>query len=289
MAAYVPIWMRMLRWYALRAPFKRGVYRLAATLYRILPVPDIEVEAIVDQSIKMSVRLSMWVDYNIYCLGVYEEPLVRTFTRLIRENSIVMDVGSYIGQYALLAAKYAPKGKVFALEPHPESFERLRRNIFRNKMENIFALRKAAGREAGFLPFEISAQHSQSGLLPNQGPITDQVEVMPLKEVVERYSLEWIDLVKVDVEGAEGEVLRGADTILERFRPVVIVEMDRYREKVWGDSPELLCSMLGELGYLLYRLEGWQYKPIANDTWDYANIVAIPKEKEEVQALLFGS
>src|SRR5262245_8193520 len=103
--------MSALRWYALHSPSRRGLYRLALWLFQRLTVPDVEVEASLDGSLVVSLRLKAWVDYNMFCLGVYEEPVVRIFTRSLRPDSVILDVGAYIGQYTLLAAKYASQGQ----------------------------------------------------------------------------------------------------------------------------------------------------------------------------------
>ncbi len=133
----IPRWMRLLRWYALHTPWQRGTYRVAIWLYQHLRIPDIEVETALDRTLWVTLRLPIWVDYNIYTLGFYEAPLARFFIRSLRPDSVVLDVGAYIGQYTLLAAKYAPKGQVIAFEPHPESFTRLTAHLARNHLKKM--------------------------------------------------------------------------------------------------------------------------------------------------------
>lgn len=270
--------MRLLRWYSLHTPFRRGAYRVALWLYQHFPIPDVEVETTLDQTLWVTLRLPIWVDYNIYALGLYEAPLARFFIRSLQPESVVLDIGAYIGQYTLLAAKYAPHGQVIAFEPHPESFARLTAHIARNRLQNVQAFRQAVGRRKGTLPLVLSEQVSSSYLeMPFWGnKPTVEVEVTTLDTVVRELKLPKVSLVKIDVEGAEGEVLQGAQETLHRFHPILIVEIDRSREEAWGDSPQTTLALLEQEGYALYVQEGWNVKPLLNHSINYANIIAIP-------------
>ncbi|MCS7287387.1 MAG: FkbM family methyltransferase [Anaerolineae bacterium] len=277
----VPVWMRLLRLYSLHAPFQRGTYRIALWLYHYLRVPDVEVETTLDRTLYVTLRLPIWVDYNIYCLGLYEAPLARFFIRSLRPDAWVLDIGAYIGQYTLLAAKYALYGQVIAFEPHPESFARLQAHVARNHLSNVLAFQEAVGEGKGMLPLVLSGQASDSALCPQsqagmRSADAIEVKVTSLDEFVQEQGLPRVDLVKIDVEGAEGKVLRGAERILKEFCPLLIVEIDRSREAVWGDCPESIVAMLEKYGYALYILKGWHIRPFSRPV-DYANLIAIPR------------
>jgi hypothetical protein len=70
----IPLWMRALRWYALHTPIQRGAYRLGLKLYQHLSIPDIKTTVTLDKTLNIKLNLRNWVDYNIYCLGLYEAP-----------------------------------------------------------------------------------------------------------------------------------------------------------------------------------------------------------------------
>lgn len=274
----IPRWMRLLRWYALHTPWQRGAYRVALWLYQHLPIPDIEVETTLDGTLWVTLRLSVWVDYNIYTLGFYEAPLVLFFIRSLRPDTVFLDIGAYIGQYTLLAAKYAPKGQVIACEPHPQSFARLAAHLARNHLKNVFALQRAVGgQQTERALLCLSDQISDSRIAPQPSDKSFiEVAMTTLDEIVHEFGLPKVDLVKIDVEGAEGAVLRGAEGTLSRFRPLLIIELDRSREEVWGDSPESILTYLKQWGYAFYRLEGRHIKPLRH-TIEYANVIAIPR------------
>jgi FkbM family methyltransferase len=260
----IPFWMRALRWYALHSPVQRGTYRLGLWLYQHFPVPDVEVTVMLDRTLWMVLRPRIWVDYNIYCLGLYEAPLARFFIRSLSTDSVVLDIGAYIGQYTLLAAKYSPAGRVIALEPHPESYQRLLANIALNRLGNVQALNLAAGQRAERVPLLLSDQPFNSRLLPtsrSDDGMAD-VEVVPVDQIVREAVLPRVDVMKIDVEGAEGPVLRGAYETLSRFHPIVIVELDRERERAFGDEPEEILGYLRDLGYAFYALRRRRLIPL---------------------------
>lgn len=271
----VPLWMRTLRWYALHSPIQRGLYRLAMWLYQRCSIPDVEVETLLDGTLWMKLCLKVWVDYNIYCLGMYEAPLARFFIRSLRPGSVVLDIGAYIGQYTLLAAKYASAGRVIALEPHPISYQRLQAHVACNRLGNVCILHQAAGQMPGRLPFALSEQASDSGFSSGWSGETIEVEVVPVDEVVRQMNLKRVDVMKVDVEGAEGQVLRGAQETLARFHPLLIVEIDRYREQAFGDAPEAILGYLQNLGYTGHLLRRHRLTPVGDQLGDYENVVAI--------------
>lgn len=273
----IPLWMRLLRSYSLHTPFRRGTYRAALWLYQHLPVPDVEVEARLDQTLWVTLRLPIWVDYNIYALGLYEAPLARLFVRSLRSDSVVLDIGAYIGQYTLLAAKYAPKGQVIAFEPHAESCRRLKAHVARNRLINIDVLSQAVGQQPGYAPFALSEQPFSSSLLGSDQPseASMEVEVTTVDVTIRKMDVRQVDLMKIDVEGAEGAVLRGAREVLSAHHPLLVVEIDHQREQAFGDSPETIFRYLHDLGYACYTLHRRHLVPTRGTSVTYENVIAV--------------
>lgn len=273
----VPLWMRAMRFYAMHTPIQRGAYRAALWLYQRFPPPPGEVTTTLDRTIQITLRPHVWVDYNMYCLGAYEAPLVAFFRRSLQPASVVLDVGAYIGQYTLLAAKYAPHGAVIAFEPHPESYQRLQAHVVRNRFAHVHLLNKAAGERASVLTLSLDHEPSCSRIISASPSVnkTIEVDVISIDQVVREMSLPRVDVIKIDVEGAEGAVVRGAQETLARFRPLLIVEMDRGREQAFGDTPESLQRTLQDLGYTLYRLQRNRLAPVDGSVIDYENVIAL--------------
>lgn len=134
---------------------------------------------------------------------------------------------------------------------------------------------------AGRMPFALTEVAFTSALLPpdHLGDSVVEVEVTTVDDVVREAGLRQVDMMKVDVEGAEGLVLRGAQETLARFRPLLIVETSRKRDQAFGDAPETLLGQLQDLGYTLYVLQRQRLIPVNSQFVDYENVIAIPATK----------
>ena len=146
-------------------------------------------------------------------MGKYEEETTRLLRRLTGPGMTVLDVGAHIGYYTLLAARQAgPEGKVYAFEPELENHALLLENIELNGYQNVVPVKMAVSDRTGTADLILTAldsgRHSMYHHgLPEQGSLA--VETTTLDAFVE--SLDWprIDLVKIDVEGAELSRLGG--------------------------------------------------------------------------------
>ncbi len=131
----------------------------------------------------------------------------------IRQNDVVIDIGAYIGAFAVLAAWLAPKGKVYAFEPQPENFLLVSENARLNHLENLIPCNLAvAGQRndrfligAGTIGSFYDGWHKRtSGREPTLAPV--KVRCTTLEEIFVRYRLERVRFLKSDCEGAEFEI-----------------------------------------------------------------------------------
>jgi len=156
-----------------------------------------------------------------------EKPVVKLFRKL-PESSIVFDVGAHIGKYTLMAS---PKANlVIAVEAEPSNFKILEKNIKTNNLENINAFNVAASRTNGVANLylgEDSSTHSLSIDLRKKESII--VESRTLDSLIELNKSK-IDLIKIDVEGAELAVLAGAQKCLNNIR-IIAIEIHREENK----------------------------------------------------------
>ncbi len=139
------------------------------------------------------------------------------FTGLLRDGMTVVDVGANIGYYALMARHYVGAGgRIFCFEPEPTNAAELRRNVSENSLSNVTVVEAAVGNEPG-------SARLWSGL---NGSVVDgggdiEVPVVTLDSAVAVPA----HLVKVDVEGFEASVLKGAERLIRSHRPILFVEM----------------------------------------------------------------
>jgi FkbM family methyltransferase len=176
----------------------------------------------------------------------------RLLKRFVRPGATVIDVGANIGYNTVHAAHLAgATGRVVAVEPAPDNLEVLRHNLAAAQLANVIVAPVAAGRAAGirelFVRGSISAVNS---FFPEScyAQVTQvlRVPVVRLDDLVDGAA----DVVKIDVEGAELDVLEGMPRLLGSSRPALIVEWHPLLQQLGGYEPDALPH------WLLAR--GWQ-------------------------------
>jgi len=173
--------------------------------------------------------------YKYYCRledfnPAREEDIVELFRP--KNGDIVVDVGAHIGKYSLIASKMVgPYGKVVAIEAHPNNYEILKKNITLNKLTNVIALNFAVsskeamvklyepGQEQGFTIYNTI----MTGRKMSNNPNYVKVHAKTLDSVLLENAIKEVNWIKIDVEGAELEVLRGALNTLSNSRSLSIL------------------------------------------------------------------
>jgi FkbM family methyltransferase len=194
--------------------------------------------------------------------GLYEAEETRFFLSRVKRGDIVMDVGANVGYYALLASTaVGPDGMVHAFEPIPGNARALTRNVERCGIENVkinvAAVSDGSARE---LTLYMRAGASNSGWASiaksatrENAPIT--VPAITIDEYVQKERLSRVDLVKLDVEGAEANVLRGGRTTFTREdAPDLICEINPFLLHRTGSTPAALVEAVRAFGYDVYDI-----------------------------------
>ena len=179
--------------------------------------------------------------------------LHRLIDAAVRPGATVVDVGANIGYNAIYAARHVgPSGRVIAVEPAADNLAVLERNIAASGLRNVSVARVAAGSGRGsrdfFLRGDISAVNSffpESCYSAVTGVV--QVPVAPVDDLVEGEA----DLVKIDVEGAELDVLAGMSRLLRNPRLTLIVEWHPALQEAAGYDAEALPRWLIDRGFSL--------------------------------------
>jgi FkbM family methyltransferase len=191
-------------------------------------------------------------------LGVYERPETRFFCRACRENMVFLDVGANVGYYTALAMRrVGERGQVIALEPDPQSFHYLKQTVAANGGRNVVCLQKAAALESGTLKLYLSSDnHGDNRLYWNELCDTScDVEVAPVDSILSDSGVGSVDLVKMDVQGFEGQVLAGMRETIRRARNLIILsEFWPHGLRSAGTDPKALLAGLEAQGLRLYEL-----------------------------------
>lgn len=214
---------------------------------------------------RMRLDLRDWVDQHIYATGEYEPDVLAVAKLALRPGMTAIDVGANVGFFSLLfASLVGPCGKTVAFEPQPRAYARLTENLTLNQSMTI-DLRKVAvsDREGEFDFYCGPVDHSGVASLR---PLDDKAERISVPTATCDSLLagfEQVNLIKIDVEGAETRVIHGMSATIDRCRPDLIVEVsDRYLQEM-GSSGRELCSLLSERGYEMYQIDWNGLAPLA--------------------------
>lgn len=162
---------------------------------------------------------------------------VRTVYLLPRKGETVIDVGAHYGLYSLLACKLVgEEGVIHAFEPSTRNYPALKRNLLCNRMKNVKLYRIALGNFNGEAKLYYGKQGARDDSL---WPISDQFEIVrvdKLDNVIKKTSFKKVDLIKIDVEGTELDVLKGAITTIKNFKPKLTIASYHYE----GETREIL-------------------------------------------------
>lgn len=185
-------------------------------------------------------------------LGLYEQDTVALCTRIISPGMTVLDVGAHIGYFTRLFAKMVgAQGKVYAFEPHPENVRLLRGNV--SPFSNVVILNKAVSDKKGIgnLFVSPSTKSSSHSLFRQQHTITSaRIEVVTLDEFWEEIGRPQIDLIKMDIEGAEPNALKGARGLFCQHEHIILItEFCPANLRSGGIEPEEVLELLSDLGF----------------------------------------
>ena len=178
-------------------------------------------------------------DYKFYCrinnredlvfMTNHEEDIIEHFTP--KEGDIVVDIGAHIGLYTIISSKrVGANGKVVAIEAHPSNFEMLKSNIKLNQLTNVIPLNYAVySKETKiklYLPEVESGYTIYNTIMSNRARTEDkfvEVNANTLDYLLQLNKITDVNWVKIDVEGAEFEVLKGASNVLSKSKDIALL------------------------------------------------------------------
>ena len=187
----------------------------------------------------------------------FEPSETRFFRGHVQPGQVVVDVGANIGYFTLLFARQVgPTGHVYAFEPEPRNFELLERNIALNRLSNVTAFQRAAWHEPSALTLYLNeenrgdhraypSEESRASVTIEAGPIDDCLAGLDRP----------IDIVKIDIQGAEYNAVRGMSGLLRKSPDVqVLTEFWPGGLRRCGNAPEDYLALFEELGFDFYTL-----------------------------------
>jgi FkbM family methyltransferase len=215
--------------------------------------------------IRFKVDISDYVGYILY-FGLAEESKDELY-KAVKNGMYVFDVGSNIGDTLLNIANINTLGMNYGFEPVPFLFQSATINISMNPFTNISFYNLALSNKAEVLYYEIPKNRNSGSISMsfNGSGTTSEVKSITLDEFVENEKIPRVDLIKIDVEGFEGLVLEGAKQSIQKFKPVLFIEVvDEYlREK--GFSAAKLISIIKSFDYQILDVSNRKFITSATD------------------------
>jgi hypothetical protein len=167
-------------------------------------------------------------------LGTFEPFETQILKKEIKKGNFVVDVGASIGYYTLLFAKWTgSKGKVFSFEPSYEKFSILKKNVRMNNYKNVFLVQK---------------------YVSNKSTNNFEINSISLDDFFGKYD-NTINLIKMDIEGAEGLAMKGMKMLLEKNKDIkILTEFHTIELRRCGIDPNDFLNNLKQLGFSLYNI-----------------------------------
>jgi FkbM family methyltransferase len=223
----------------------------------------------------------------LFVTGYYEPNEFYFLSQVLRPGMVFVDVGANMGLYTLFAArKVGESGTVLAIEPSNRECDRLLKNAAANSLSNIRLLHMAVSDSSSQAELLVASDersgHNTLGAFGYDTPLAskESVRTEQLDEIILQEGLQRVDVIKMDIEGAEFHALRGAVGAIERFQPILMLELADRVLCHQGSSSGEIWTFCHQRRYKIFSfnertglLEPAQQKPY----YDSENVVALPE------------
>lgn len=213
----------------------------------------------ISEGVKLEMDFNDAIGFGVIILGSYNQFETMVLKKILQPGDVLIDVGAFMGSYSLLASKLiGRKGKVYAFEPNPDHLRKLKRNILLNNFHNIQAFKFALSNKKGVVKFYVAG--SGSSLVKNEAEMHIGKEIKPIKikavtlnDFIKKEKIKHIDFIKIDAEGWDLQVLKGASNVLKKKdAPDIMVEVMDEQLKRAGSSANDLIRYMKSYAYVPY-------------------------------------
>lgn len=242
-----------------------------------------------DDSLFFYCRLDEHMGSQIFWRGFYSGEQLKLLNQLLTPDMVFVDVGANHGEFTAFAAKRLKEGQVIAFEPVSSLFQKLKQNVDVNAFSNVKLIPKGLSDKNSIVNiytteacFEDGTKHEGLHTIYStlkRSKILETIETISLDFFLETQNITRIDVIKLDVEGAELAVLRGATKTIRRFKPVILMEVNEETSQAAGYPARALLDYLSEMDYRCELiLEDGSTQPILPEQLsDFQNIAGLPK------------
>jgi FkbM family methyltransferase len=240
--------------------------------------------------LRVHLYLSNDLSKQLYIAGCIEPNEFAFLDKVLAPGMTFVDAGANDGLFTLFAAhRVGPTGQVWAFEPSPREFVRLRRNVRLNGIGNARTFPLALADAEGQAEMKIADdEHSGQNTLGDFAyPIglagRERVATKRLDDLVQQECLRPVDIIKLDVEGGELSVLNGATSVLSKQRPLLLLEVNENALRLQGTTGAALVEFLRAHDYKIVGFDPTTGQPFSSPRGELTdNIVAMPAKKTSV-------
>lgn len=242
-----------------------------------------------DGTMFINLRLSEHMQSRIFWVGYYSREVVAVMNKLLRPGMTFVDIGANIGEITLVAAKrVGTTGRVVSFEPVDRNLLELTRNMHDNALHNVTIVNNGLSDYEGTTNIYNScgqgAENDENlGLNSIYAGTSDGIPIQTIKlttldTYLQTNPQERIDVIKIDIEGAELPCLRGAEDTLRRFKPHLIIEIQETSAIAGGYKQADILNFLAPHGYAFFRIgrAGKLIAVNAKTLSSYQNVLCVP-------------
>lgn len=235
-------------------------------------------DSVIQQGIGKGLRFNVGNSNAGYQLGTTEPAMQFALKELLQPNMTFYDIGANVGFFSIIAAQLS-RGVVVCFEPLAENIHYIKHNAGLNHLDKLLIRSEALGGEDSDAIFHVSAVSTWGKLAtvgsPPQAIRDITVPLRRLDTIIHQSHLPQPELIKIDVEGAEVDVLVGARETLLTARPILLIELH------WTN--EAVARKLAELGYQGHVLGSTA--SLTESPWD-AQVLAVPNERSDLDSVV---
>lgn len=197
-------------------------------------------------------RSLFFTTYNFYKLFI-EAQEIQYLQNYVKPGEVVIDIGANVGFFTKRFARWVSDGGfVIAVEPETSNFHQLQRNLERSGTSAVArAFKGVAAEHPGLLKLSVNPIHPGDHKI---GPEGIDVTAFTIDELVQKEEATRVCLIKIDVQGAEEQVLRGARETIQRDHPAIFVEIDDKALRKMDSSAEQVVTWIMNFGYVIQPL-----------------------------------
>jgi FkbM family methyltransferase len=227
---------------------------------RLVPMPHLFTKpswrTVIRKGIKLSLDISDMVDWYVYF--DFKDPAIQFIESHIKEDHVVLDVGTNIGYVLLISAKKASRGMVYGFEPSSYNYKKCIDNCKLNRFANHHVFNFGLGRadETLYLETISASNHGMNRVTTGYMDSSEKIVVRKLDNLVKEAQIKRVDFIKIDVEGFEMNVLVGAEETISTFRPKIFLEVNNGFLSRYQSSSSRVFNWLRSKGYKIYNTQG---------------------------------